>query len=205
MFESFVLPAITFGLTALSIPGALQTYLMTTTIRHGWRKGIFVAMSPLFTDTPILILMVFVLGQLPANILRIIEVGGGLLLWFMAWGAFQQVLNPQAFTQSESETGRISARRVLLTAMSINFLSPGPYLFWGTVNGPLLVKALQDSPLSALAMLLGFYGSFVGGLFLLVALFHRLGKVSPTLNRAILAVAVVLLAYFGARFIVGMV
>ena len=59
------------------------------------------------------------------------------------------------------------------------WLSPGPYIFWSLVNGPLLLSAWEQSAISAIAFLGSFYGLFVGGNLALIILFsqtQRLGS-----------------------------
>jgi threonine/homoserine/homoserine lactone efflux protein len=218
MFQQFVLPAISFGLSAVSIPGPLQTYLLSVTLRYGWRQGLAVVVSPLVSDGPIILLMVFLLGALPAWVVQMIQFVGGLVLFWIAWAVWQQIQaganfapDDDALTPPEKEKEKESANHAdmapplyttLGKAVAINAFSPGPWLFWGTVTGPLLLQALNQSPLHGAAMLAGFYGTFLGGMILLALVFHAVGRINPRVTQAILRVALVLLIYFGASFIV---
>lgn len=203
MFQQFIVPAISFGLSAVSIPGPLQAYLINTTLTNGWRKGLLVVLSPLLTDAPIIILMTFLLGQLPESIINLIRIGGGILLLFIALGAWKQFRSGKAldFKHEDEALAVQSSRRVLLTGLMMNFLSPGPYLFWGTVNGPLLLQALEISPIHALAFLLAFYGTFLGGLSLVVMLFHRARNINEAGLRYIILFTIILLLWFGTALI----
>jgi hypothetical protein len=66
----------------------------------------------------------------------------------------------------------------------------------------LLVQALAQSLLAGVAMLIGFYGTFLGGMVLLAIVFHTVGRISARVTRLILWLALVLLIYFGISFIV---
>jgi hypothetical protein len=83
----------------------------------------------------------------------------------------------------------------------MNFLSPGPYLFWSLVNGPLLIKALGLSALHGLAFLLSFYGVFIGGMLLIAVVFDRVRRFGPAVIRALLLTSVLVFALFGVLLI----
>lgn len=205
MFSSIVLPAISLGLSATSIPGPLQAYLLNVTLNYGWRRGLLVIFSPLITDGPIIFLTVFVLQQVPEWAIQLIRFGGGFLLLWIAWGAWQQLQSGAKFTASDTTVvkGTISPLKVLSTASAMNVFSPGPYLFWSTVTGPLLLEALEISPWWGLAMLVGFYGTFLGGMAVLVILFNRLGTIGADVTRYILVITIGLLTWFASQLIIA--
>lgn len=202
MFESIILPAMGLGVSAFSTPGPFQAYLLNVTLNHGWKRGLLVILSPLIVDGPIILLTVFILRAIDPQVIQGIRVAGGLLLLWIAWGAWQQLRKGVEFKLEESPKAESShPREILLTAMAMNVLSPGPYLFWSTVNGPLLLKALEISPLAALGMLVGFYSVFLGGMVLMVLAFYRLGKLSQDVTRYLLIATIALLLWFGTRLI----
>lgn len=205
MFSSIVLPAISLGLSATSIPGPLQAYLLNITLNYGWRRGLLVIFSPLITDGPIIFLTVFVLQQVPEWAIQLIRFGGGFLLLWIAWGAWQQLQSGAKFTASDTTVvkGTISPLKVLGTASAMNVFSPGPYLFWSTVTGPLLLEALEISLWWGLAMLVGFYGTFLGGMAVLVILFNRLGTIGADVTRYILVITIGLLTWFASQLIIA--
>lgn len=205
MFPTIVLPAISLGLSATSIPGPLQAYLLNITLNYGWRRGLLVIFSPLITDGPIIFITVFVLQQVPEWAIQLIRFGGGFLLLWIAWGAWQQLKSGAEFTASDTTVtkGTISPAKVLGTAAAMNVFSPGPYLFWSTVTGPLLLEALEISVWAGFAMLLGFYGTFLGGMAVLVILFNRLGTIGTDVTRYILVITIGLLTWFATQLIVA--
>lgn len=189
----------------MSIPGPLQAYLLNVTLRYGWRKGMLVILAPLIVDGPIIVLSVFFLGQLPDIAVQAISVVGGLLLLYIAWGAWKQLQAGATFDVDEDDDklkASSSPLRILGTASAMNIFSPGPYLFWTTINGPLLLLGIETAGVvGALAMLVSFYGTFLGGLAILVLLFSRLGKIDQRLTRVILLITIALLVWFGTSLI----
>lgn len=209
MFESIILPAISLGLSATSVPGPLQAYLLTVTLNYGWRRGLLVILSPLIVDGPVIFVAVFLLQQIPTWAIQAIQVGGGLLLLWIAWGAWQQLQSGAEFTANDTTDADgdspkdVSGLKILGTAVAMNALSPGPYLFWSTVTGPLLIEALDISIWAAIGMLVGFYGTFLGGMAILVFLFSRLGKIDATVTRYILVITIGLLVWFATQLIIA--
>lgn len=200
MFAYYLTTGFSYALSAVSIPGALQTNILSVTLRFGWRRGIVTIFSPLISDIPIAFLMIVILGSLPDAALNAIRIGGGLFLWYLAYNAYQQIRAGATF-KADGRVELESVRAVLFKAVMINLLNPGPYIFWGALNGPTLVAALRESLGLALVFLLAFYGTFLGGLALLVLLFDRLGSISPLVTRRILTFTILLLSFFGARLI----
>lgn len=200
MLVYYITIGISYALSAVAIPGALQANLLAVTLRYGWRRSLIVILSPLISDIPIIILMVGILGALPEWALDAIRVFGGLFLFYIAYGAYKQYRDGETFRIAEGEIAE-SPMKLLTKAITINLLTPGPYIFWGTLNGPTFVAAARESVWYAIAFMLAFYGIFIGGLALLVFVFDRLGSISPRATRFILLFTMVLLVFFGGRLI----
>ncbi len=65
----------------------------------------------------------------------------------------------------------------------VNGLGPGPWVFWSTVTGPLLVDAWRQFVGLALGFLAGFFGAFMATLATQVALFSFAGQFGPRIVR----------------------
>lgn len=207
MLQSFIIPGISLGLSASALPGPLHAFLINTTLMFGWRKGRWVVLSPLITDAPIIILMLFILGQLPDAALQVIRFIGGCLLLWIAWGAWGQYRAGVTLTAGDAaETDAQSIQDVTIIsilgkAVLMNYFSPGPYLFWATVNGPLLLSALEISLLHAAAFLIAFYGTFLGMMGVVVFAFHKLGQMDQRVVRRVMLLTIALLVWFGTALI----
>jgi len=205
MFQSILLPALSFGLSAGLIPGPLQAYLLNVSMQQGWRRGLMVAISPFFSDPPVIIGVVFILGQLPSEAIRAIQIFGGLFVFWIAWGVFKQLQS--GVRLGGASDGEVIAQqtplRILGTACAINLLSPGAYIFWSTILGPLLIQAINEGLPAVIGFFVAFYGAFFTLLVLQVGIYYRVGQVSETLTRRILWGMIVLLIFFGIRLILG--
>ena len=154
------------GLSAGVAPGPLLTLVISETLRHDIRSGIRVAMAPLVTDFPIILLTLLVLSKLSnfQGILGLISLAGGLFVLSMGC----ESLRTTGFDVQMRDAERRSLRKGILA----NILSPHPYLFWFSVGGPTMVKAFGATPLAPVAFITGFYACLVGskiGLAMLVS------------------------------------
>lgn len=185
------------GITAAASPGAFQTFLISESLRGGWRRGMPVAFAPLVSDAPIVVAILLLLGRLPPLFLRGISLAGGIFVLYLAWGAWQNWRKGGGLSESETQ----NERRGLWRGAVMNLLSPGPYLFWSLVNGPLLLAALRQSPLHGGAFLVGFYGIFIGTMLAIVGVFHQARRLGPRAVRGLLWVSIGILFIFGGALI----
>lgn len=193
---------VALGFTAGSLPGAPQAYLIGATLRYGWRAGALLACVPFIADIPIILLTVFVLSALPAWVLDVLRVGGGVFMLYIAFSTYHALRAGTAAVGVNAEVETLSLSRIALRMLPIIWLSPGPWLFWSTICAPLLVEAWRVSPAHALAFLVGFYLLLVGIQIALVLVFDRLRRIDPRLTRAMLLVSVALLLIFGISVLV---
>lgn len=191
---------LTLGFTAGMLPGPLQTYIIQTTLTQGWRKALIIIISPLLADFPLILLTVFVLAQFPPGFIRAIQIVGGLFVLWLARGAWIN-FRAGAVIGAGGEAVTLSSRHLIARAWLVNMLSPGPYVFWGTVNGPLLVQALRESVWHGLVFLVAFYGTFLAILLGFILVFNRVRALDPRVTRALLLIITVLLVGFGVTLI----
>jgi threonine/homoserine/homoserine lactone efflux protein len=158
---TYLLAAVSLGLSAGLSPGPLLATVIAQTMKYGFREGAKTACSPLLTDLPIIVAAVWLLAGLAAyrHILGLVAVAGGLFVAYLAWETFRA--GPPS-----AETGARAANSVLKGA-AVNLLSPHPYLFWLTVGGPLLLGGYRENPATAAAFLACFYVSLIGAMTLL--------------------------------------
>jgi threonine/homoserine/homoserine lactone efflux protein len=190
----YILQGLSYGFTAAASPGPMQAFLLSQSLKNGWIKTLPAALAPLISDGPIIVLVLFILAQVPDSGLRFIRIAGGLFLLYLAWGAYK------SYRQAGSTALEIrpdSSAQSLFKAALTNFLSPVPYIFWSTALGPILLEGWQESPTFGLAFLLSFYGMLVGGFALTILFFDLLGRFPPKITRSLSLISAVLLLYLG--------
>lgn len=191
---------ISLGFAAGSIPGPLHTFLIKETLLRGGSKSIIIILAPFTADLPLILLMVLVLDRLPDGIIRILQIVGGLFILTLARGAWRQARTAHLLLENPSESNS-SVRITFWRALLVNWLNPAPYIFWGTVNGPLLVKGLDQSLLHGLAFLAAFYGTFMVIMVGVVVVFHAARRLDARLVRGMVQFSALVLFFFGLSLI----
>ncbi len=190
---TYFLQGAALGFTAAISPGPFQTYLITETLSGGWRRGMPVTFAPLITDLPIILLSLFLLNQLPENFLRIISLAGGVFVLYLAWRIWVRWRQGTDITEPDTSSSTGSLKRGAIA----NLLTPGPYLFWALVSGPILLSALRQSIAAGAAFLIGFYGIMILSLMGIVLIFHQARRLGPRVVHILLLVSLVVLIIFG--------
>jgi len=198
---SLLIQGSALGVTAGATPGTLQTYLITETLSGGWRRSLPLIFVPLFSDTPVVILTTFFLAQMPDSMLRIISFTGGIFVWYLSWGLWNQWRRNNTNTSTEKTSTATAPTGSFWKAVFMNLLNPNPYIFWTFVIGPLLISAIEQSWWHALAFLLGFYGVFMATMIGFIILFHQTRRLGPGVIRAIQLMSIVILVIFGCVLI----
>jgi threonine/homoserine/homoserine lactone efflux protein len=198
----YFVQGIVLGFSASATPGPFMAYLISQSVRNGWRRTLLAAFAPLLSDTPILALVLLVLTQLPTAFLFALKIAGGLFILYLAWGAYASFkrFDAESAAALEPEAGRQN----VLQAAVMNLLNPNPYIFWATVGGPILIEGWRLAPILGGIFLIGFYIVLIGGLILLIIVFGTLGQMSPRVSRVLsIASAVLLLAFGGYQLASG--
>jgi threonine/homoserine/homoserine lactone efflux protein len=200
---NFLLQGFALGLAAAFSPGPFQAFLISQTVANGWRRAAPVAFAPLISDGPIIIAILLLLDQLPANFLHIVGIIGGLFVFYLAWGLWQQwqkgpPTEAEYFEQNVLKDGKL---KILFKGVLMNLLSPGPYTFWTLVTGPILLDALRQSSLHGMFFLFGFYGTLIGGMLGIAILFHLARRLGPGVVRWLTLASILILIAFGGLLI----
>ena len=198
MIADAIVQGIGFGLSAGAIPGPLQTFLFLQTLKQGASRTLPLATAPLWSDGPIIALMVLILGQVGDLFISMIGLMGAIFILYLARGVYLQIraggFSLTADIESAIDTGHwVKELRQLVL---INVFNPNPWIFWGTVTGPLLVAYWQDSFLTAIVFLCAFYGSFIGLVVILILIFHQTRLMGEQVVNLLLRVGVVILVVF---------
>jgi len=187
----YILQGLTLGFAAGAQPGPFQTYLITQSLANGWRKTLIAAFAPLISDGPIILVTLMVLKQMPNSLQRGLYIAGGLFILYLAWSSVQQWRN---FDENAAEAPTTQS---LLKAATMNFISPGPYIFWSLVSGPIFLKGLNEAASNGIGFMVAFYGTMISLNIALVILVGLASQIGGRIRRSLLLFASIALAAFG--------
>ena len=155
------------GLSAGFAPGPLLTLLISETLQHDIKSGVKVALAPIITDLPIIILTLFVLSKLSNfhNILGVISIAGGFFILSMGYESL--------CTKGIELSIREAEPKSLTKGVLANALNPHPYLFWFSVGAPTMTKAMSVNIIAPLTFIISFYTFLVGSKILLAILIGK--------------------------------
>lgn len=156
MTGAALVSGVVLGLSAGLSPGPMLTLVVFQTLKHGIKEGLKVAMAPLLTDAPIVIVSLLLLARMSnmASVLGSLAILGGAYLFFLAYESIR-------FKGEDLETAAAPPRSIRKGVM-VNFLNPSPYIFWITIGGPLVIKAWQEHVAAPIAFIVPFYVLLVG-------------------------------------------
>jgi len=155
------------GISCGFSPSPLLTLLVTETLQHDIKSGVKVALVPIITDLPIIILTLFVLSKLSNfhNILGVISIAGGFLILTMGYKSIR--------TKGIELNIRAAEPKSLRKGVLVNVLNPNPYLFWFSVGAPTMTKAMSLNISAPLAFIISLYTLMVVSKILLAILIGK--------------------------------
>lgn len=187
---SLLLRGTLLGVTAAILPGPYQMYLVTQASRHGWRATMPLALVPLLSDLPIVLVLVVAISQMPSSVLTIIGFAGGLFLLYLAYEAWRASSQP---IESNSEVRSTN----LLRGTVMNLVNPNPWIFWSLTGVPILLEGYKSSLYHAIIFLVGFYVAMASVNIAQIILFASAARVGPKFNHTLQKLAAIGLALFG--------
>ncbi len=190
---AYLIQGIGYGFAAAAQPGPFQTYVISQTLRNGWRQTLPAALAPLISDGPILILTLVVLSHVPVWFQRFLYIAGGFFILYLAYSAFAAW---KGFDEARIVPSSASRQSAVRAAM-MNALSPGPYLYWSLVTGPILLAGWRQAPANGVGFLVSFYATMVLSLGGIIVVFGTARQFGPKVSRVLLGVSAIALAGFG--------
>jgi threonine/homoserine/homoserine lactone efflux protein len=144
------------GLVAGTSPGPLLAVTISETLQHGKWEGIKVAVSPLITDLPIILSVLFVLSHLTSYdfVIGIIAFFGAAYLIYSGIESLK--------VKKDSVELNVEKKDALKKGIIVNFGNPHPYVFWFSIGGPIIFKSLSTHVSATILFILGFYSFLVG-------------------------------------------
>lgn len=131
-----LLLGLTLGIGAGVAPGPLLAVVIRTTLKGGFGAGARVALGPLLTDVPIIVVAVVLASALPDQALAALGIAGGLFLLWLGLDALRDV--PAPVEAAVGERVAIGAAGSLRRGAVVNLLNPHPWVFWIAVGVPIL-------------------------------------------------------------------
>jgi threonine/homoserine/homoserine lactone efflux protein len=184
---------ITYALAAAIQPGPFQTFIISKTLENGWKKTLPAAFAPVLSDGPIIVLVLFILSKIPSELIRFLQIGGGLLLLYLAYSSFRSFLNFDNLNRPEEN----KTDSTLIKAVLVNLLNPAPYIGWSLIMGPMFIEGYNQSAANGIALIAGFYITIVLAQMGIILLFGLAKNLGPKVTRITLGIASVGLAGFG--------
>ena len=187
----YILQGLTLGFAAGAQPGPFQTYLITQSLANGWRKTLIAAFAPLVSDGPIILITLLVLKQMPESLQRGLYIAGGIFILYLGWSSFKQWQNFDKNVPEETQN------QGLWKAATVNFISPGPYIFWSLVSGPIFLQGLSEAPKNGIGFMVAFYGTMILLNVALIVVIGLASQIGERIQRGLLLVASIALSLFG--------
>lgn len=162
MITSYLLQGLALGFGSGITPGPFLALVIAASLRGGFRNGAVVALSPLVTDLPIIVICITMLSQLPQRGIAVLSLAGAGVLGWYAYEAFRDARTASLEAMRAGAAAAQPARHALRQGIVANFLNPSPWMFWITIGGPLLSESWSHGVVSSAAFLLPFYGLLIG-------------------------------------------
>jgi threonine/homoserine/homoserine lactone efflux protein len=152
----FIISGIVFGLGGGLTPGPLMTLVISETLKHGTRAGLKVAMAPLITDFPVVLISILLLSKLSEInfIIGIISLIGALFLVYLGYESF-------TFKGVEIDTKSFKPQS-LKRGIIANIFNPAPILFWISIGAPTMLKGYEVSLMAPIYFIFFMYFCLVG-------------------------------------------
>ncbi len=147
---------VVLGLYSGFAPGPLLTLTVSETIQHNIAAGMKVAVAPLVTDLPIILVTVFVLSRFSGfhHVLGGISLMGGCFVLYLGYGSMKT--KGVSLRLEEEQSGSLTK------GVLVNALNPSPYLFWFSVGGPMIIQAMGRSMIGPFVFIVSFYTLLIG-------------------------------------------
>lgn len=197
---AYLIFGITYGFIAGVQPGPFQTYIISQTLKRGWKQTLPASLAPIISDGPIFILTVFILSTIPENFLYVIRIVGGIFLIYLSFNAYKswKEFNPNERIEKDSKN------RTLLNAVFVNLLNPNPYLGWSLIMGPIFLEGWNDVPAYGISLIISFYSTLVIMLAVTILVFAFARRFGPAVSKTLLGISSLALLGFGLyQLIVG--
>lgn len=191
------------GVVGGLVPSPLHLIALTQVALNRWRRAIeILILPPLAIDAALLIVTLFFFRYVPHNIAHYVAYAGGIiLLWLGGFSLYKM----RGKTQGELADSQSLTYASVIGASLAEVSSPGTWIYWLTLAGPILAEGKQIGYLRVAPFfvggLFGYYGAAIFSVWLLSwgASLHKQFK------KRLLLVANILLLLLGVGYLVNAV
>jgi|TARA_B100001540_G_scaffold219135_1_gene193642 threonine/homoserine/homoserine lactone efflux protein len=157
VWYAFLFSGIMLGLVEGYKPGPLTTVVITQTLKHNWKSGLKVALSPLLTDGPIILLCALIYSGITENSVASssLSIAGGL---FLVWLSYETAFKTSFEINKENDLYDDSLKKGVIT----NLLNPNPWSYWALIGAPFLIDAWNIAYWMPLLFIIGFFVCLIG-------------------------------------------
>lgn len=197
---NYLIFGITYGFFAAVQPGPLQTFILSQAIKKGWRSTLPASFSPIISDIPIFILIMFLLTNVPQDFVYILRILGGLFLIYLGYHAY---ISWKTYN-TEKEIEEPDSSKTLISAVTVNLLNPNPYLGWSLILGPIFLEGWNIHPIYGLSVVISFYFTMVVFLSITIILFSAARQLGPKISKLFIGLSALALFLFAIyQLVVG--
>lgn len=189
----YIVFGVTYAFAAAVQPGPFQTFIISQTLKNGWKKTLSAAFAPVLSDGPIIVLVLFILTNVPVWFLKVLQICGGLLLLYLAIKSYQAFREYDAGKVKEDDI----SDKTLLKAILVNAINPAPYIGWSLIMGPTFLKGYNEAPVNGISLIISFYVILVLSQMGIILLFGIARNLGPKVTHITLGIASAALAGFG--------
>lgn len=189
---SYLIYGIAYAFAAAIQPGPFQVYIISQTLKKGWRATLPAAFAPAISDIPILILVLFMLSTLPDNFIATLRIGGGIFLFYLGFMALKSC---KMFDVNKTISNE-STQQTLFNAVLVNLLNPAPYLGWALIMGPRFLEGWNATPINGSALIVGFYLTMILTSLGIIILFGFAKKLRYEVSKALIGISSIVLFGF---------
>jgi len=157
VWYAFLFSGIMLGIVEGYKPGPLTTVVITQTLKHNWKSGLKVAISPLLTDGPIILLCALIYRSISEYSIAnfILSIAGGL---FLLWLSYETAFKTNFEIDKTEEIHDDSLKKGIIT----NLLNPNPWSYWALIGAPFLINAWNIEYWMPFIFIIGFFFCLIG-------------------------------------------
>lgn len=158
---------IILGLVAGMSPGPLFALVIAETLKFGKEEGFKVAVSPLITDSTIMLITLLALSTLAEHnvVIGLVSIFGACYLIYLG------LKNLRVKTTRSDVV--LLRKEAFKQAIITNLLNPHTYIFWLSVGSPIILETLKTDASTTILFLLGFYTLLMGSMVFVALIVDR--------------------------------